>query len=378
MDAAKIAADRSDAAAASAPVSPKNEEPANGRKTPEMDAAAGPSASAAVCTASRPRKRHASNDVVVDLRTALRLIRVPRGGGRTPLGALEKKVCCHFQVEQVGWNHFLVNLHGTEVGLRKGRAMLTELIENDEQLGVKKRREADAPDGFPFMRLPAEIQEMILARVDNVDPRYGRQDGRGLLPLRLVDRHTKRLADKLLTKGPHRCFKQQLYLGEALKGPIRLPFPPLISTVSVGLEQVDALLAMVTCTPPVDAEVKGLTEIGLKCDYRFSWCKQMMGLLLKHTHLQPDCLTVRGVLCEERLFRKFVHSRPTLKALIFEKPTGQKRVYDQARYLPYQTVAFHDLGRQFEGPESVRKGYNLRYVYSRAAGFQDDGAQLNF
>ncbi|KAI6238372.1 hypothetical protein M3Y99_00699200 [Aphelenchoides fujianensis] len=361
MDVPKVAADRALDAAASAPGShsPLNAPPADGRETPEMEVdAAGPSAAA--CTTPRPRKGRVTGEVAVDLRTALHLLRKPKDGGRSPIGELEKKVCCHFEVEQVGWNHFLVQLHGTEVGLRKGRAMLTELIENDEQLGAKKQREAGALEGFPFMRLPVEIQEMILARVECVDARYGRQDGRALLPFRLLNRHTKRLADKLLVKGPRRCFKQQLYLGEALKGPIRLPFPPLISTVSVGVEQVDALLSMVTCTPPVDAEVKGLTEIGLKCDYRFSWCKQMMGLLLKHPHLQPDCLIVRGVLCEERLFREFAHSRPNLKALIFEKPTGQKRVYDQARYLPYGTVAFHELGRQSEGPEN------------------DDGAQLNF
>ncbi|KAI6192915.1 hypothetical protein M3Y99_01906100 [Aphelenchoides fujianensis] len=355
MDVAKIAADRPDDAAASAPVSPKSEAPADGRKTPEMDAAAGPSASAAVCTASRSRKRHASDDVVVDLRTALRLIRQPRGGGRSPLGALEKKVCCHFEVVEAGWDRYVVNLQGTEVGLPKGRARLIELI-NEEPSGAKKRREASALDGFPFMRLPAEVQEMILARVDNVDPRYGRQDGRGLLPLRLVDRHMKRMADKLLVKGPRRCFKQQIFVREpAGQG----------SKVRVTYEQFERLLQMVTSTPAIGTKLIGLTEIGLKCEFRAAWSERMMGLLLKHTHLQPDCLIVRGCLGEDGPFREFVRSRPKLQALIFEKPLGPRQTYESARYLPHYAYDFKDLGPQFNGPQNVRKNFLNRYIHSR-------------
>lgn len=167
--------------------------------------------------------------------------------------------------------------------------------------------------------------------MQNVDPRFGAEDGRALLPLRAVSRHVKRMADQLLTKE-RRCFKRHVHLGEALNGSTRLGFAPLVSTVALRPEQVDRLLAMITCTPPAGGKAQGLftthllifplssgfTEIGLKCDYRSAWCRQAMELLLKHTHLQPDCLLVRGVLCDERLFREFVASRPALQALIFE------------------------------------------------------------
>ncbi|KAI6208889.1 hypothetical protein M3Y96_00162800 [Aphelenchoides besseyi] len=300
-------------------------------------------------------RRLVNGELTVDLSEMLKLVRSNGMNSKTPLEKLEKQICCRFDYETMGWNEFRINMFGTDVGLRKGHERLTQMIQ--------KPPISDPTGIFPFMSLPLEVQCMIVNQVDWKQP-----DGRSLLPLRLVSRRLCYLVDCVMEKG-RRCFKKRICLAETTNAKVRLGFPPLISHVSVSFEQLDSLLLKITSD---NSNNTSKTQIFLICEWRSDWCKKVMELLLKHNHIRPSVLHIKGVICDEKPFKNYVNTRPSLQRLVFEKPVGREYVYNRVSYLPYQSVLFKDLGRQYDLPESVRKGFTIMYVFKRKPHGQED------
>ncbi|KAI6180014.1 hypothetical protein M3Y98_00673600 [Aphelenchoides besseyi] len=295
---------------------------------------------------SQSRKRRATDEMAVDLPQMLKLVRSNGTDPKTPLERLEKQICCRFNYETMGWNEFRINMFGTDVGLRKGHERLTQMIQ--------KPPISDPTGIFPFMSLPLEVQCMIVNHVDCKQP-----DGRPLLPLRLVNQHFRTLVERVMEKG-RRCFKKRICLAETTNAKVRLGFPPLISHVSVSFEQLDSLLLKITSD---NSNNTSKTQIFLICEWRSDWCKKVMELLLKHNHIRPSVLHIKGVICDEKPFKNYVNARPSLQRLVFEKPVGRKHVFNGVQYLPYHSIVFKDLGRQYDSPESIERLQLEREVF---------------
>jgi hypothetical protein len=98
-----------------------------------------------------------SDQVLVNVAQAVYLFR----GSKSVLYQLQKRVCCKFAVQQVGWNEFKVLLNGTESGVKKGRALLEEQLEN--YFKIERRNRAKSKGKFEYFdKLPLEIKQMIM------------------------------------------------------------------------------------------------------------------------------------------------------------------------------------------------------------------------
>jgi len=203
---------------------------------------------------------------------------------------------------------------------------------------------------------------MIVDRVPCDEIGRERSDGAGLLRARETSKELKRLVGKAVKKD-RRINKERLFVAETFKSTmVRLGTPPFISKIIVPIDEFDKLLDSIS--------LSGSKEVHIRCEFREDWCDSMMALLLKHSHIKPEALTVYGIAGNPQLFHEYVAKTPSLKRLIFEKPLVKKTFFRKP-FMPFHSNQFVNLGPQDAAPENVRNAYVNRVVFSTAEIQQD-------
>jgi len=289
----------------------------------------------------------------VDLAQAMYLARGPK----SILSEIQRHVCCKLETRQNEWNDFRIIMNGTENGVKKARNMLLQRIQS--KFPHKSENSSPAKVFDHFNRLPLEVKQMIVDRIPCDQMEQKRDDGRGLLNMRVASNELKILAGRTLEKE-RKVLKKKIYIAEPYKsGSVRLGTPPFTSKIIVPTKDFDRILDTIS--------LAGGKEVHIRCEFRHEWCDSMMKLLLKHDHIKPEALTVYGVAGKAEIFHEYVAKTPSLQRLIFEKPLVKKSFF-KTPFMPFYSNHFVNLGPQDSTPENIRNSYVSRVVFTRSDG----------